>query len=1009
MAQLCAFIGVDRHIDPQIRDLSGAKRDAVALWSLFSDTVPGVDASLLVDADASIKNVRGIIQETVAEATKDDTVIVSFSCHGTRDHRIVCHDTDVSDLVNTTISMTELAEAFKKSKAKAILCLLDCCFAGGAPARVIDAGAVLRDIVSPLQNIAGEGRILFAASDVDEPACECPIKRHGLLSHAFMNHLKLSQDGAEFGEIADEVMKEVRANAAKLGHQQTPVFFGSVAGGFRLPKLVPGKKFFSEFPDASKAIATKPVEDLLQFGIPSELPAVWRTEFGGELNELQLEAVNKHRILDGKSLVVVAPTSSGKTFIGELAAAKAMADGRKTVFLLPYKALVNEKYDQFKRVYGSVGQRVIRATGDSHDEIPMLLKGKYDIAFLTYEMFLGLVVNNQSILHGLGLVVLDEAQFIADPNRGITVELLLTNLLAAREKGVCPQLITLSAVIGNLNNFDKWLDCQSLETDMRPVPLTEGVLDRNGRVRTKEDVAQLIPARSVVQRRRKQSSQDVIVPLVKQLVADGEKVIVFRNSRGSAQGCAKYLANELRLPSAGAIIESLPSHDVTSASSTLRESLSGGVAFHTSNLAAEERELVERGFRDEDGNIHVLVATTTVAAGINTPADTVIIVEHEFYGAVKRYFTIGEYKNMAGRAGRLGYRPNGKAILLADTPMQQDQLFARYVEGVPAPLCSSFDSKHIETWLLRLLSHVGHVKRADVFRLLANTFGGYLANREDPSWFSHAQVEAEKFVGEMLRLEIAEIDGDEIQLTILGRACADSLLEFRSSIRLIDVLRQLPPEQFTLERLMVLIQMLPESDDAYTPMFRKGQWEARWTQLAVSIFGRETAMILQRGARDAVRFRARCKRALILYDWLEGEPISSIESKFSANAYSRVGSGDVRSIASLTRLHLKSAFQIANAMLLVNNLENDEVERFLQRLEFGLPESALGLLEIPKSLSRGEYLALHGSGISKLGEFWSKLTSVVSDILGRKKADEFKGLRTDEIQAISSGDADLLR
>ena len=134
------------------------------------------------------------------------------------------------------------------------------------------------------------------------------------------------------------------------------------------------------------------------------------------------------------------------------------------------------------------------------------------------------------------MVVLDEAQFIADPNRGITVELLLTNLLAAREKGVCPQLITLSAVIGNLNNFDKWLDCQSLETDMRPVPLTEGVLDRNGRVRTKEDVAQLIPARSVVQRRRKQSSQDVIVPLVKQLVADCEKVIVFRNSRGSAQG-----------------------------------------------------------------------------------------------------------------------------------------------------------------------------------------------------------------------------------------------------------------------------------------------------------------------------------------------------------------------------------------------------------------------------------------------------------------------------------------
>ena len=175
--------------------------------------------------------------------------------------------------------------------------------------------------------------------------------------------------------------------------------------------------------------------------------------------------------------------------------------------------------------------------------------------------------------------------------------------------------------------------------------------------------------------------------------------------------------------------------------------------------------------------------------------------------------------------------------------------------------------------------------------------------------------------------------------------------------------------------------------------------------MAASIFGRETALILQKGARDANRFRARCKRAVILHEWLEGASIGSIESEFSANAYSRVGSGDVRSIANLTRLHLKSAFQTANAMLLVNNLDNDEVERFLQRLEFGLPANALGLLEIPKSLSRGEYLALHDSGISKVGEFWSKLTSVVSAILGSEKADEFKAITTEEIRANSVEDA----
>ena len=93
-------------------------------------------------------------------------------------------------------------------------------------------------------------------------------------------------------------------------------------------------------------------------------------------------------------------------------------------------------------------------------------------------MFLNLSLSLPSLLGKIGLVVLDEAQFIADPGRGIGVELLLTNLLAARERGVEPQLVALSAVIGDVNSFDEWLGCDTLVTRERPVPLMEGVLDR---------------------------------------------------------------------------------------------------------------------------------------------------------------------------------------------------------------------------------------------------------------------------------------------------------------------------------------------------------------------------------------------------------------------------------------------------------------------------------------------------------------------------------------------------
>ena len=188
------------------------------------------------------------------------------------------------------------------------------------------------------------------------------------------------------------------------------------------------------------------------------------------------------------------------------------------------------------------------------------------------------------------------------------------------------------------------------------MPLVEGVLDRRGTFQfvdvdgmTKSET--LLPTHQIVQRRQKPSSQDVIVPLARMLVAEGEKLLVFRNTRGPAQGCAAYLSRELGLGPATAVIEALPTQDLTSVSERLRECLRGGTAFHNTNLLRAEREAVEKGYRSADGGIHVLAATTTLAAGINTPASTVILAENQFVGEDGRAFTIAEYKNMAGRAG----------------------------------------------------------------------------------------------------------------------------------------------------------------------------------------------------------------------------------------------------------------------------------------------------------------------------------------------------------------------
>jgi replicative superfamily II helicase len=458
------------------------------------------------------------------------------------------------------------------------------------------------------------------------------------------------------------------------------------------------------------------IDQLAGFDYPDRVLAEWKINFSQGLNALQTEAVNEFRVLDGQSLLVVAPTSSGKTVIGEMAAVRAVIAGRKAVFLLPYRALVNEKYEQFDALYGGLGMRVIRCTGDYSDQTSGFIRGQYDIGILTYEMFLNLAVSNPAILNQLGLVVLDEAQFITDPNRGISVELLLTLLIAARERGISPQLVVLSAVISNINGFDEWLGCRKLISTERPVPLIEGVIDRTGIFQFldeqgKPGTTQLLPPGSVRLRKDKPSAQDLIVPLVRQLVAAKERVIVFRNQRGMAQGCARYLADELGLPPARSSLTQLPNHDISSTSAALRECLSGGTAFHNTNLTREEKAVVEQAYRDPKGEIAVLAATTTVAAGINTPASTVILAEQEFIGDDGRPFTIAEYKNMAGRAGRLGFNEKGKSIIYAENSFDRDRLFRQYVNGDAVHFRENYDSEGVPAFNFDRAQTVASVER----------------------------------------------------------------------------------------------------------------------------------------------------------------------------------------------------------------------------------------------------------------------------------------------------------
>src|SRR6266480_861370 len=172
MAFLSTFVGVGKYADPNIRDLVGSTRDAAALHALFADSLPDSNPRLLIDEKATVTNIHQALQETLGAATPDDVVIFSFSGHGSHDHRLAAFDTTLSALRASSIGMDELADLFKSTKAKAVFCILDCCFSGAAPAKVLEDSPIPRDPGTPLEVLVGEGRILLTASGPNEVAYE---------------------------------------------------------------------------------------------------------------------------------------------------------------------------------------------------------------------------------------------------------------------------------------------------------------------------------------------------------------------------------------------------------------------------------------------------------------------------------------------------------------------------------------------------------------------------------------------------------------------------------------------------------------------------------------------------------------------------------------------------------------------------------------------------------------------------------------------------------------------
>ncbi len=167
------FIGIDRFQSPSINWLSCARRDAVALYSLFSDNLQG-NFHLMFDENATKDSIEYQVKE-LSNCAEDDIVIFSFSGHGTNTHELVTYDTNINDIGLTTIALDTLAEWFKNIPARQLICIIDCCFSGGMGAKALEVNFASRGFKSGeelIKQFSGSGRVILTASKATEPAWE---------------------------------------------------------------------------------------------------------------------------------------------------------------------------------------------------------------------------------------------------------------------------------------------------------------------------------------------------------------------------------------------------------------------------------------------------------------------------------------------------------------------------------------------------------------------------------------------------------------------------------------------------------------------------------------------------------------------------------------------------------------------------------------------------------------------------------------------------------------------
>jgi len=386
-----------------------------------------------------------------------------------------------------------------------------------------------------------------------------------------------------------------------------------------------------------------------------------------ELFPVQREAFEK--ILAGKRrLVVASPTGTGKTLVAYKAVEKALGDGLRVCYITPLRSLSRQKAVELEKLFPD--KKVFLSTGDTSrfEEVEEEIAGA-DIVVATYERYDSLtrrIRDSETVrkwFSSLGLLVVDEAHMIGEERRGPALEGAIARTLTVRgDIG----LVLIGAAIANPGELGEWISGEVVSSNWRPVKLKVKIVPSYGSI----------------------LSEHWLIEEMDRVLREGGNILVFVMTRREAVEYAVRLSQvfskTIRLSRGDRekILEAckkILSEHRSRLTEELCKAMKRGVAFHHAGLPRTAREVVEDLFYNRV--IRLVVATTTLAYGVNYPARMVVITNViRYYPEKGRRDLVpkSEILNMAGRAGRPGFDEEGYVVILVYPARYYSEAAKRY-------------------------------------------------------------------------------------------------------------------------------------------------------------------------------------------------------------------------------------------------------------------------------------------------------------------------------------------